>query len=114
MKIIESRSLSIPAIKTIAFGKFHDQRGYFTESSRLEQLRQVLGDGFQVQQSNESFSKAGVIRGLHFQWSPFMGKLVRVMRGRMLDLVLDLREGSATAGMAIAHEMSADPKDQTG
>jgi dTDP-4-dehydrorhamnose 3,5-epimerase len=46
-----------------------------------------------------------VVRGLHFQWNPYMGKLVRTVRGHMIDLVLDIRKGSQTCGQIIAHDM---------
>ena len=70
-----------------------DHRGYFTEPFRASDLHNnpvtdFLRDVTFVQE-NESYSKAGVIRGMHFQWNPYMGKFVRTLRGRMVDLVLD-------------------------
>ena len=59
-------------------------------------------------QANESFSKAGTVRGLHFQWNPYMGKLVRTVSGRMIDMVLDIRKGSPTFGKIILYDMPAD------
>ena len=59
-------------------------------------------------QFNESYSNRGVARGLHFQWNPHMGKLVRTVTGRMVDLFLDIRRGSPTLGKIAAHEMPAD------
>jgi dTDP-4-dehydrorhamnose 3,5-epimerase len=60
-------------------------------------------------QINESWSKPSVIRGLHFQWDPFMGKLVRTCGGRMVDLFLDIRQGSPTYGKIAACDMPAAP-----
>ena len=56
-------------------------------------------------QQNESYSVSGVVRGLHFQWNPHMGKFVRTVRGHMIDLVLDIRKGSPTVGKIIAYDM---------
>jgi dTDP-4-dehydrorhamnose 3,5-epimerase len=59
-------------------------------------------------QCNESYSKKGTVRGLHFQWNPYMGKLVRTVVGRMLDMVLDIRKGSPTFGKIILYDMPVD------
>jgi len=107
MKIIEIKSLSIPEIKVIRFGRFADHRGYFTESFRKSDISQHLKDIEFIMQVNESFSRPGVVRGLHFQWNPYMGKLVRPIKGRMVDLVLDIRKGSPTLGKIIAYDMPA-------
>jgi len=56
-------------------------------------------------QCNESYSKKDTVRGLHFQWNPYMGKLVRTLRGRMIDMVLDIRKGSPTFGKIILYDM---------
>lgn len=114
MKIIEVKSLAIPAIKVIRFGRFCDQRGYFTEPFRksdfLNHPQMTFMKGVEFLQANESFSKPNVVRGLHFQWNPYMGKLVRTLNGRMVDLVLDIRQGSPTLGKIIAYEMSTQPQ----
>ena len=94
MKILDVNGLEIPEIKVIRFTRFRDQRGYFTEHFRESDF-----------QTNESASKAGTVRGLHFQWNPHMGKLVRTLYGHMMDLVLDIRKGSPTFGKAIAYDM---------
>jgi len=60
-------------------------------------------------QANESYSKKGTVRGLHFQWNPYMGKLVRTLTGRMIDMVLDIRKGSPTFGKIICYDMPANP-----
>jgi dTDP-4-dehydrorhamnose 3,5-epimerase len=114
MKIIEVKSLAIPAIKVIRFGRFCDQRGYFTEPFRksdfLNHPQMTFMKGVEFLQANESFSKPNVVRGLHFQWNPYMGKLVRTLNGRMVDLVLDIRQGSPTLGKIIAYEMPTQPQ----
>jgi dTDP-4-dehydrorhamnose 3,5-epimerase len=113
LKVIEVQSLAIEAVKVIRFGRFPDQRGYFSEHYRRSDFEGGLGadfmQGVQFVQMNESFSKRGTIRGLHFQWNPFMGKLVRTVSGRMIDMVLDVRKGSPTFGKCVHYDMPADP-----
>lgn len=112
MKIIEVKSLAIPSVKVIRFARFCDHRGYFTEPFRKSDFFGHPDMGFmkgvEFFQVNESFSKTGVVRGLHFQWNPYMGKLVRTIKGRMVDLVLDIRKGSSTLGKIIAYDMPAE------
>jgi len=112
MKIIEVKSLKIPDIKVIKFARFCDHRGYFTEHFRksdFENHRDMsFIKGLSFVQANESFSKKGTIRGLHFQWNPYMGKLVRTLKGRMIDLILDIRKGSPTFGKLIAYDMPSN------
>ncbi|MBP7049619.1 MAG: dTDP-4-dehydrorhamnose 3,5-epimerase family protein [Phycisphaerae bacterium] len=109
MKILTVRPLSIPAVKVIRFARFPDHRGYFTEPYRLTDFDTHPDMSFMKQirfvQANESYSKHGVIRGLHFQWNPCMGKLVRTLVGHMVDIVLDIRKGSPTFGRAIGYDM---------
>lgn len=109
MKILSVEQLAIPEIKVVKFARFRDERGYFTEHFRKSQLlggeETPFMEGVEFVQANESFSRAGVVRGLHFQWDPFMGKLVRTLRGHMIDIVLDIRKGSPTLGKAIVHDM---------
>jgi dTDP-4-dehydrorhamnose 3,5-epimerase len=109
MKILQVRSLAIPEIKVIRFARFRDNRGYFTEPFRRSDfdthpdLDALAGLAFV--QSNESFSRANVVRGLHFQWNPFMGKLVRTLSGHMVDLVVDIRRNSPTLGQGTMYDM---------
>lgn len=118
MKIEAVESLAIPELKVIRFGRFRDDRGYFTESYRLGDLDRHPGTAFlhdvRFLQVNESFSRAGVVRGLHFQWNPHMGKLVRAVRGRIVDLALDIRLGSPTLGKIVARDISEDPDAEHG
>lgn len=109
MKLTSILPLDIPDVKVFTFARFADDRGYFTETYRFEELKGHLGD-WQVVQANESFSHQNVIRGLHFQWNPYMGKFVRTVYGHMIDLVLDIRKNSSTLGKIIAYDMSAQPE----
>ncbi len=109
MKILAVEQLEIPEIRVIRFARFRDQRGYFTEHFRKGDLQAnpltSFMRGIEFVQTNESFSKTSTVRGLHFQWNPYMGKLVRTVQGHMVDLVLDIRIGSPNFGRAIAYDM---------
>lgn len=110
MKIIDIKSLAIPDVKVIRYGKFPDHRGYFTESFRRNDFNGMdFLKGLEFFQSNESYSKKNTIRGIHFQFDPGMGKLVRTLNGRMIDMVMDIRKGSPTFGKIIACDMPAAP-----
>jgi dTDP-4-dehydrorhamnose 3,5-epimerase len=116
VKIVDVRSLAIADVRVVRFERFRDERGYFTEPYRqsdvaLDPATSFLA-GLTFPQANESFSHAGVIRGLHFQWNPFMGKLVRTVSGRMVDLALDIRLDSPTLGKVIAHDMPSSSGDE--
>lgn len=88
--------------------RFGDARGYFMETFKLEEFRKNVADITFVQ-DNESFSSYGVLRGLHFQKGEFsQAKLVRVSRGAVLDVAVDLRGGSPTYGHHVAVELTAD------
>jgi len=104
MKIL---STEIPGVVEIIPRIFEDQRGYFFESYRESSLEENDIKENWVQE-NQSFSKAGTVRGLHFQKSPFaQAKLVRVIQGKVLDVAVDLRKGSATFGKAVVRELDA-------
>lgn len=117
MKITNVSNLAIPDIKVIQFARFSDHRGYFTETFRKSDYRNHPDMAFlkdiDFVQCNESFSRKGAIRGLHFQWNPYMGKMVRTIYGHMVDLVLDIRKGSSTYGKAIAHDMPSSQDNTT-
>lgn len=114
MKILEVKTLALPEVKVIRFARFKDQRGYFTETYRRSDFKKNVQTDFlkgvEFTQGNESYSKKGVIRGLHFQWNPNMGKLIRTLWGRMIDLVLDIRKGSPNFGRIIAYDMPSNPE----
>ena len=118
MNILEIRILKFPEIKIIRFGRFGDHRGYFTEHFRESDLLRHPALAFPEEtrfvQCNESFSRSGTVRGLHFQWNPFQGKLVRTLQGRMVDLILDIRTGSPNFGKIIAYDMPTGPRDALG
>ncbi len=114
MKLLGVSTLAIEAVKVIKFARFCDHRGYFTEHFRRSDFANHPDMNFMKDvafvQCNESYSQKGTIRGLHFQWNPYMGKLVRTLSGRMVDMVLDIRKGSPTYGQIILHDMPNDPK----
>ncbi len=90
-----------------------DERGYFTETYRLEVLEQQLGHALHFVQDNESLSHKGVIRGLHYQLPPFaQSKLVRVLQGTVWDVIVDLRKDSPTFGQYYAETLSAENRRQ--
>jgi len=107
MKIVEVQTLAIPEVKVITVEKFRDARGYFLEHYRESDAAAAAPflAGQRFVQGNGSFSRAGTVRGMHFQWSPPVGKLVRTVVGHMIDLVLDVRAESPTFGHIIAFEM---------
>lgn len=109
MKIIEVNNLAIPEVKIIKYLRLADHRGYFAETYKKSDFydhpEMSFMKGVEFQQCNESFSKTGTIRGLHFQWNPYMGKLVRTINGRMVDLILDIRKNSPSFGKIIAYDM---------
>lgn len=91
---------------------FEDSRGYFFEAYNQAKFKQN-GIHFQFIQDNQSFSKRGVIRGLHLQDIPFaQAKLVRVLEGKILDVAVDLRKNSSTYGQHVSVVLSADNKKQ--
>jgi len=111
VKILEVKDLIIPDIKVIRFARFADNRGYFAELFRKSDFQNDLPflKHVEFSQCNESYSKPGTIRGLHFQWNPHMGKLIRTLCGHMIDMVLDIRKGSPTFGKILAYDMPTDP-----
>jgi len=89
-----------------------DARGYFFEAYKHSEFEQNIGKVNFVQE-NESCSSQGVLRGLHYQLAPWsQAKLVRVIRGAVLDVAVDLRRGSPTFGQHFAVELSGDNKRQ--
>ena len=91
---------------------FEDSRGYFFEAYNQAQFKQN-GITYQFIQDNQSFSKRGVIRGLHLQDKPFaQAKLVRVLQGEILDVAVDLRKDSPTYGQHVSVVLSSENKKQ--
>jgi len=92
---------------------FNDERGYFFESFNKEAFEKHLGKPVHFCQDNEAKSTKGVLRGLHYQLPPYaQSKLVRVISGKVLDIAVDIRKGSATFGQHVAVELSDENKHQ--
>ena len=109
MEIIKT---SIEGLVIIRPRIFSDSRGYFFESYSQRDFEKEIGDIHFVQ-DNESKSSYGVLRGLHFQKPPYaQSKLVRVIKGTVLDVAVDIRKGSPTYGKWEAVELSEDNKLQ--
>ncbi|PCH49060.1 MAG: dTDP-4-dehydrorhamnose 3,5-epimerase, partial [Flavobacteriaceae bacterium] len=90
-----------------------DDRGYFFESFKKEVFEQFLRYSISFTQDNEAKSTKGVLRGLHYQLPPFsQAKLVRVVKGKVLDIAVDIRKGSPTFGEYVAIELSEENKYQ--
>lgn len=106
---IESRHLG--DVTVLASEVFEDDRGFFMEVYRADQYK-ALGLPTEFVQDNHSRSKRGVVRGLHFQWDPPMGKLMRVTYGSAFLIAVDIRKGSPTLGRWFGVEVSAQDKKQ--
>ncbi len=108
----EIKDLALRGVRVVRFRRHADARGYFVETFQRtgfgREPLEALFEGAAFVQCNESYSRAGTVRGLHFQWDPPMGKLVRTVHGRMVDLVLDIRLDSPTFGEIIAYDMPED------
>jgi dTDP-4-dehydrorhamnose 3,5-epimerase len=91
---------------------FVDERGCFYESFNESEFSKVLEKKTTFVQDNHSLSKRGVLRGLHYQVQQTQGKLVRVVRGTVFDVAVDLRQASSTFGKWMGVELSADNKKQ--
>lgn len=104
---------AIPDVVIVEPSVHGDERGYFSETFRLDKLEQFLGFRLSFCQDNESKSEFGVLRGLHFQLPPSaQTKLVRVTEGKVLDVAVDIRRDSPTFGKYVAVELSAENKRQ--
>jgi dTDP-4-dehydrorhamnose 3,5-epimerase len=106
---VQITKLEIPDVLLIAPKRFHDSRGFFTELYNAKALEAFgIADVF-VQDNFSLSSKSGTIRGMHFQVPPYsQTKLVRVARGRVLDVAVDLRPSSSTYRQHVSAELSAD------
>jgi dTDP-4-dehydrorhamnose 3,5-epimerase len=106
---VEVRRLDIPEVVAFTPQKFGDSRGFFSETWSKERFA-AAGFGIDWVQDNQSFSaEKHVLRGLHFQIAPFaQAKLVRVLRGAIFDVAVDLRQGSASYGKWVSAVLSAE------
>ena len=91
--------------KEIFLKKYNDNRGYFQETYN-SYIESEIGCSFV--QDNESFSKKGVIRGLHYQWDMPMGKLIRCPYGKIIDVIVDIRKDSKKLGEVYYFELSGE------
>ena len=110
INVIKTEIDSVVIIEPKVFG---DARGYFFESFSErdfnEAMTPILGHGIKFVQDNESMSSYGVMRGLHFQTMPYtQSKLVRCVKGAVLDVAVDIRKGSPTYGKHVAVELTED------
>ena len=106
MEVIETDIQGVLIIEPRVFG---DSRGYFFESFNAREFREKTGLDINFVQDNESRSRYGVLRGLHFQLPPHaQSKLVRCIRGAVLDVAVDIRSGSPTYGRYVSCELTED------
>ena len=106
------QTTDIPGLLVFEPEVFEDSRGYFFESYNENKFREA-GIDLRWVQDNQSSSQYGVIRGLHYQLPPFaQSKLIRVLRGKIFDVVVDLRKGSPTFGKTYCKVLSAKNKRQ--
>jgi dTDP-4-dehydrorhamnose 3,5-epimerase len=109
MKFTKTNIEGLVIIEPRVFG---DERGYFLETYNEKEFEESIGK-ISFVQDNESKSSKGVLRGLHFQKPPFaQAKLVRCLEGKVLDVAVDIREGSNTYGQHVAVEISGENKRQ--
>jgi len=105
--------LQIPEVLIIRPKKFGDHRGFFSETFRKDILAEFGFDAEFVQDNHALSAKPGTVRGLHFQTEPFaQHKLVRVVRGAILDVAVDIRVGSPTYGKHVSAVISAEGWNQ--
>lgn len=110
LKVTKTKIEGLLIVEPSVFG---DNRGYFLESFNAQRWSEHFKNPPQFVQDNESMSHKGVLRGLHFQRPPFaQGKLVRVVRGSVLDVAVDIRSGSPTYGLHHSIVLSGDNKKQ--
>lgn len=108
MKAINTAIADVKIIEPKVFG---DDRGFFMETFRDDWFREHCADVTFVQ-DNQSRSKQGILRGLHYQLESTQGKLVRVTEGKVFDVAVDVRKGSKTVGQWVGVELSAENKRQ--
>jgi dTDP-4-dehydrorhamnose 3,5-epimerase len=108
---IKVDSVHLNGVAVILSEVFEDERGFFMEVFRKDQF-QSQGLPTEFVQDNHSRSSKGVLRGLHFQWDPPMGKLMRVTLGTAFLVAVDIRRGSPTLGQWFGLEVSAQNKKQ--
>jgi dTDP-4-dehydrorhamnose 3,5-epimerase len=109
MSSLQVEATAIPDVKVVTPRKFGDHRGFFSETYNRKAFLAAGIDLNFVQDNHSLSAEAGTLRGLHFQSHPFaQDKLVRVTRGRILDVAIDIRRSSPTFGKHVAVELSAE------
>ena len=109
---MEFKKTNIEGVYIVEPKVFNDSRGYFFEAWKKEEFEQRIGP-VEFIQDNESKSSYGVLRGLHYQKGDFsQAKLVRVIKGRVLDVAVDIRPSSPTFGQHVMAELSEENKRQ--
>jgi len=103
---------AIPEVLILEPKIFDDDRGCFFESYNEKDFSSAVGYSVTFVQDNHSYSKKGVLRGLHYQMEQTQGKLLRVCHGVVFDVVVDLRKNSSTFGKWVGVELSAENKRQ--
>ena len=107
--MLDVRSLAISDVKVITPSIFRDERGFLSETYSRRALAEAGIDADFVQDNHSLSRTRGVLRGLHFQTEPFaQGKLVRVLRGAIFDVAVDIRRGSPTFGQHVSCVLSAE------
>jgi dTDP-4-dehydrorhamnose 3,5-epimerase len=109
MNIIETKLPGVVIIEPQVFG---DHRGFFIETFREDELKKITGPGLRFVQDNHSHSERGVLRGLHTQTRKPQGKLLRVVRGEIFDVAVDIHPQSATFGQWVGVTLSEENKKQ--
>lgn len=109
MQIIDTAINDVKIIQPIVFG---DNRGFFLETFEKKRYQQLLNIDYEFVQDNHSRSSRHVLRGLHFQTKNPQGKLVRVVRGEVFDVAVDIRKTSPTFGVWVGTTLSEDNKQQ--
>jgi len=109
MEVIQTE---IPDVKIVQPKVYGDDRGFFLETFEQKRYQEMLGINLNFVQDNHSRSQKDVLRGLHFQTKNPQGKLVRVVRGKVFDVAVDIRKDSKTYGKWISVVLSEDNKTQ--
>ncbi|MDP4536896.1 dTDP-4-dehydrorhamnose 3,5-epimerase [Alkalimonas collagenimarina] len=106
------KPMAIPDVLLITPTVHQDERGFFMESFNQRQFDQALQGNIRFVQDNHSLSGLGVLRGLHYQINQPQGKLIRVLQGRIYDVMVDLRQHSATFKQWLGYELTAGSRQQ--
>ena len=109
---MKATATHIPEVMLIEPKVFGDARGFFFESFNQRAFNEATGMDLNFVQDNHSRSSKGVLRGLHYQLQQPQGKLVRVVRGAVFDVAVDIRKGSSTFGQWVGMELSEDNHKQ--